>query len=204
MVQGARPWPQVFGALSRCDPWALLANRPCSDRSDGPYARWDFSYRLNRAAWTPRALRSPPSRPTVLAPSCNRDRALDVGVDDVLHKTRFVAFDLASVTIGTLAFVEAPAIADSIESRMLSRLFENDLNRRAAARGFNLATRFDKSPASPRGRNVQESRVMVVPHPISHQRYLCELRRTRAEAHLPTLPETPRCHTETATCAPPP
>jgi hypothetical protein len=70
----------------------------------------------------------------VLAPSCNRDRAPDVGVNDLLHTTRFVAFDFASVTIGTPAFIEAPAIADSIESRRLNcRLFENDLNRRVAA-----------------------------------------------------------------------
>lgn len=34
----------------------------------------------------------------VLAPSCNRDRAPDAGVDDVLHTARFVAFDFASVT----------------------------------------------------------------------------------------------------------
>jgi hypothetical protein len=73
----------------------------------------------------------------VLAPSCNRDRAPDVGVNDLLHTTRFVAFDFASVTIGTPAFIEAPAIADSIESRGLNcRLFENDLNRRVAALQF--------------------------------------------------------------------
>src|SRR6202049_533071 len=67
--EGARPWPRVFGALSRCGPWALWANRPCrSDRADGPYARWNSSYRLNRATWTPRALRSPPSQPTACSP----------------------------------------------------------------------------------------------------------------------------------------
>jgi hypothetical protein len=147
----------------------------------------------------------PPER--VLAPSRNRDRAPDVGVDDVLETTRLVAIDLASVTIGTPAFFEAAAIADSIESRRPHcrfRLFKNDLNRRTAARGFNLAAHNDQSPDSPRGRNAQESRVMVVPRAISHHGYLCELRRRRAQAHLPTLPETPRCRTETATCAPPP
>src|SRR5471032_3401557 len=71
----------------------------------------------------------------VLAPSCNRDRAPDVGIgaDDVLQTTRLVAFDFASPRTGTLAFVEGVFITSSFESRMLNcRLSEKHLNRRAA------------------------------------------------------------------------
>jgi hypothetical protein len=104
----------------------------------------------------------------VPAPSCNRDRAPDpcVGADDVLQTTRFVAFDFASTRTGTLAFVEDAFITSSFESRILNCRLSEKHLNRRAARL------------------------------VSCKKYLCEVRPGRAQAHLPTLPKTPRCHIE--------
>jgi len=110
-------------------------------------------------------------------PSCNRDRAPDAGIsaDDIPETTQSVAFDFASASTGTLAFVEGAFSVSSVESRMLNcRLSEKHLNRRAA-RLVNLATRHDKTSASRSNHDVQESRVKYVPLPVSCKKYLCEL-----------------------------